>query len=215
MQTMNNTLAAWLNFAVMVVCSAVFSILYVMSVHPARLQQTIGEKAYARCGAYRIGASIFMFVVLANYVIYRFYPLPIASLPVRFPWPYMVNVVVVIIFGIPSLYVFIRGNMDAGKETLFPDQSHTLYRGIYQRIRHPQALGEAPMWLAFALLLNSPFLFAYSLLFLVVWYWWCVEEEKDLILRYGRSYAEYRSRTGMFFPRRRDTTQIYPGKKTE
>jgi protein-S-isoprenylcysteine O-methyltransferase Ste14 len=212
---MNNTLTAWLNFAVMVVCSAVFSILYVMSVHPARLQRTIGEKAYTRCGAYRIGASIFMFVVLANYVIYRFFPLPIASLPVHFPWPYMVNVVVVIIFGIPSLYVFIRGNIDAGKETLFPDKSHTLYGGIYQRIRHPQALGEAPMWLAFALLLNSPFLFAYSLLFLVVWYWWCVEEERDLILRYGRSYEEYRARTGMFFPRRRGSTQIYPEKKME
>jgi protein-S-isoprenylcysteine O-methyltransferase Ste14 len=199
---MNETTIAWLNVAVMVVCSAVFSVLYVMSVHPVRLGQRIGEKAYRRCGTYRIAASFFMFIPMANYIIYRFYPLPISPLPEHFPWPYSVNIIVVIFFGIPAMVVFVWGILDAGTETLFPNKSHTMYKGIYQHIRHPQALGEAPMWLAVALLLNSPFLSIYSLLFLLVWYWWCLEEEKDLLLRYGDSYAEYRTRTGMFFPRR-------------
>jgi protein-S-isoprenylcysteine O-methyltransferase Ste14 len=199
---MNDAAIAWLNVTVMIVFSVVFSILYVMSVHPARLEQKIGEKAYRRCAAYRIAASIFMSIVMVDYIIYRFYPLPNAPLPERFPWPYLVNVVVVVLFSIPSLYVFIRGNIDAGKETLFPDKSHTMYGGIYQHIRHPQALGEAPMWLAVALLVNSPLLSIYSLVFLPVWYWWCIEEEKDLLLRYGDSYASYRTETGMFFPRR-------------
>jgi protein-S-isoprenylcysteine O-methyltransferase Ste14 len=102
------------------------------------------------------------------------------------------------------LIVMFWGVRDAGGEALAPDKSHTLYGGIYDKIRHPQALGEVFLWLVFALLVNSPFLAVFSLLYLPVWYWWSVEEEKDLQLRYGQAYADYRARTGMFFPRRRD-----------
>jgi protein-S-isoprenylcysteine O-methyltransferase Ste14 len=114
-----------------------------------------------------------------------------------------VNVFVVVLTGVPAMWIFVRGMHDAGQETMVPDKSHKMYGGIYEKIRHPQALGEAPMWLAVALLLNLPLMAVLSLLYLCVWYWWCVEEEKDLLLRYGEPYADSRARTGMFFPKRR------------
>jgi protein-S-isoprenylcysteine O-methyltransferase Ste14 len=61
------------------------------------------------------------------------------------------------------------------------------------------ALGEMPLWWVMAFLFNSPFLVLFSFIWIPVWYWRCIAEEKDLILRYG---ADYRERTGMFFPKR-------------
>ena len=199
---MNTELVGWVNLGVMVAASVAFTVLYALSVRPAHLAQRIGAAAaYPRCAHYRLWASVLMFVVLANYVLYLVYPLPVDPFPARFTWPYWINVIVVIVFGGPALWVFVRGMRDAGEETMTPRAEHTLYGGIYESIRHPQALGEAPMWLAMALLLNSPFLAVFSLLYLPVWYWWCVVEEQDLLLRYGDAYAEYRARTGMLFPR--------------
>lgn len=200
---MNPTTIGWLNFASIVLSSIIFSVLYVLSVRPAHLERKIGEKAYRRCGLYRTLSMVPMTLAMVNYVLYRWYPLPIDPLPARFPWPYGVSLILAVALGLPAMAVFIQGMRDAGEETLAPDKSHTLYGGIYEKIRHPQALGEAPLWLIMALLLNSPFLTFFSLLYLGVWYWWCVEEEKDLLLRYGQAYDDYRARTGMFFPKPR------------
>ena len=200
---MEQATLGWLNFAVLVISSLVFSVMYVLSVRPAHLERKIGEQAYRRCGWYRLIGTIPMGIASANYVLYRWYPLPIDPLPARFPWPYWVNVVITVVLGIPALALMLWGVRDAGKETMSPDKSHTMCGGIYEKIRHPQAVGEAPSWIGMALLINSPFLAVFSLLYLGVWYWWCVEEEKDLLLRYGQSYADYRARTGMFFPKRR------------
>ncbi|MBN2006574.1 MAG: hypothetical protein JXA21_24695 [Anaerolineae bacterium] len=192
----------WLNFVVLVVSSVVFSVLYVLSVRPAHLEQKIGEQAYRQCKSYRMLAMIPMGLAFVTFALYRWYPLPVDPLPARFPWPYWVSVVAAIALGVPATVVMLLGVLTAGAESLSPDKSHTLYGGIYEKIRHPQALGEAPTWWVMALLLDSPMLGVISSLYLPVWYWWCVEEEKDLLLRYGQSYADYRARTGMFFPKR-------------
>jgi protein-S-isoprenylcysteine O-methyltransferase Ste14 len=200
---MDRELVGWLNFGVLLLSSLAFSVLYVLSVRPAHLEQKIGEKAYRRCAHYRMLSSILMVVTMVNYVLYRWYPLPVDPLPARFPWSYVFNVVGAALIGVPAGALFFRGVRDAGTETMRPDRAHEMYEGIYQIIRHPQAVGEAPLWLVIALLLNSPFLTLFSLLYLPIWYWWCLEEEQDLLLRYGQAYADYRARTGMFFPRRR------------
>ncbi len=193
----------WLNFVVLGVSSVAFSVLYVLSVRPAHLEQKIGERAYRRCRQYRMLSMIPMGLAFVNFILSRWYPLPVDPLPARFPWPYWVSVVAAMVIGVPSLAIMVRGVLDAGAESLSPDKSHTLYGGIYEKIRHPQALGEAPTWWVMALLLDSPMLGVISSLYLIVWYWWCVEEEQDLLLRYGQSYAEYRARTGIFFPKRK------------
>ncbi len=200
---MNRELLGWLNFAVLIISSIAFSILYVLSVRPAHLERKIGERAYKLCGQYRLIGMIPMMLASFNYVLYHWYPLPIDPLPARFPWPYVVSVAFAALIAIPALTVMLWGVRDAGKEALAPDKSHTMYGGIYEKIRHPQAIGEVLLWTVFALLVNSPFLTVFSLLYLPVWYWWSVEEEKDLLLRYGQAYADYRARTGMFFPKRR------------
>ena len=154
---------------------------------------------------YRHLAGLTMILHVAAMVGYCFYPLPL-GLPRTFAWGWAVSIVLAIIIGVPSGYLMYRGAKDAGRETMVPDKSHTLYGGIYEKIRHPQAVGEAPLWLVIALLLNSPFLTIFSLVWLPFFVWWCFIEERDLVIRYGSPYLEYRSRVGMFLPRRRRVT---------
>jgi protein-S-isoprenylcysteine O-methyltransferase Ste14 len=194
---------AWINLITLIIGGGLMTILYRMSVRPAALEKKIGIKAYKRCGMYRLLATLFMFTITANYVLYHWYPLPFDPFPPFFPWPYWVSIVIALAIALPCLYLEVRSALDAKTEALLPDKSHTLYQGIYERIRHPMALGEVPLWWVVAFLVNSPFLAVFSFVWIPVWYWWCVAEEKDLLLRYGDAYVAYRQRTGMFFPKRR------------
>ena len=97
----------------------------------------------------------------------------------------------------------LRGVKDAGAETMRPDPEHTLYGGIYERIRHPQAVGELSLWWVLAFLVHSPFLVLFSFVYVPVWYYFCVAEERDLVIRYGAAYDDYRRRTGFWLPKKR------------
>jgi protein-S-isoprenylcysteine O-methyltransferase Ste14 len=177
---------------------------YVKSVSPATLEKKIGEVAYARCTRYRLIAGAFEIVAVANYVVYFFYPLPV-QLPETFPWDWWISVIIAIAIAIPGGYLWWRGTKDAGKETIWPRKEHTLYRGIYRKVRHPQATGEVTYWWVIAFILNSPFLAIFSFIWLPVFYILCWAEEKDLIIRYGQGYTEYRRNTGFLIPRRKRT----------
>lgn len=102
-----------------------------------------------------------------------------------------------------SVSEMIRGTKDAGEETMKPKREHTMYGGIYKRIRHPQAVGEFPLWWMIAFLVHSPFLVIFSFVYVPVWYYLCVAEERDLLIRYGEAYEEYRAKTGFWFPKKR------------
>ena len=82
-----------------------------------------------------------------------------------------------------------------------PKREHEMYGGIYERIRHPQAVGEFPLWWVIAFLVHSPFLVLFSFLYIPVWYYLRVAEERDLLIRYGTAYEEYRQRVGFRFPK--------------
>jgi len=195
-------MVAWINFAIMLLAGAGILTFYALSASPARLERKMGPVAYQRCGQYRMISSFFMLIVTINYVVYYFYPLPV-PLPERFPWIWWVSAVIAVVIAIPSSYIMLRGIKDAGKETMQPDKSHTLYGGIYEKIRHPQALGEVCLWWVVAFLLHTPFLVIFSFVWLPVWAAMCWFEDRDLTLRYGEEYDEYRRRTGAFIPRRR------------
>jgi protein-S-isoprenylcysteine O-methyltransferase Ste14 len=77
-----------------------------------------------------------------------------------------------------------------------------MYGGIYSRLRHPQAVGEVFLFMVIALLLNSPFLTLFSLIYFPIFILMCYAEEQDLLLRYGERYADYCRRTGAFWPKR-------------
>jgi protein-S-isoprenylcysteine O-methyltransferase Ste14 len=191
---------AWVNFAALLVSMFLFAWLYVQSVGPAALERKIGPEAYPRCARYRMLSMIFMFVASANYVLYYFFPLPV-PLPRTFPWPWWASALVAAVIAIPSGYLVMRGVKDAGEEALTPKKEHEMFGGIYERIRHPQAW-EAAFWFVFAFLLHSPMLAIVSVLGVVLEYWMVMSEERDLVIRFGERYEEYRQRTGAFWPRR-------------
>jgi protein-S-isoprenylcysteine O-methyltransferase Ste14 len=193
---------AWLNFALLVVSTALVLYFYVKSAGPAALEQKIGATAYQKCARYRLIAGLLMGLACVNYVLYVFYPLPIA-LSHTFPWAWWVSASMAALLAIPSGYVWLRGMQDAGEETMTPKKEHTLYGGIYEKIRHPQAVGELPFWWVIALALHSPFLALYSFVWVPVFVRMCWAEEHDLEIRYGQVYTAYQNRTGMFIPRRK------------
>ena len=193
---------AWINFAVLVVSTGLTLYYYVRSAGPAALENKIGPDAYKKCTRYRIAASLFMTLAGVNYFVYYFYPLPV-SLPQTFPWSWWVSALIALLIAIPSGYLFWRGMKDAGEETVLVKKEHQLYGGIYQAIRHPQAVGELPFWWVIAFLLHSPFLVLYSLVWIPIFLVMCLAEERDLVLRYGEAYLDYQQRTGFLIPKRK------------
>ncbi|MFB0516858.1 MAG: isoprenylcysteine carboxylmethyltransferase family protein [Candidatus Neomarinimicrobiota bacterium] len=195
-------MVAWINALVLVIATKLFLYFYVRSVGPAALERRVGERAWRRCMWYRVIAGGFEFVIMVNYVLYVFYPLPI-GLPERFPWPWWGSVIIAAAVGIPAGWLMYRGLSDAGEESLAPKRAHPMFGGIYQRMRHPQATGEMPLFWALAFALHSPFLVLWSFVYLPVFIVMCRAEERDLLLRYGQAYEDYRHRVGVFFPRQR------------
>jgi protein-S-isoprenylcysteine O-methyltransferase Ste14 len=193
---------AWINFAVLLFSSILLLYFYVLSARPAAQEKLIGARAYQRCYYYRLIATAFELVITANYILYYFFPLP-TPLPDMFPWPWWVSIVIALVIGIPALTLMMAGVFHAGEEAIRPKKEHALYGGIYAKIRHPQAAGEVFLFAVIGLLLHSPFLTLFSLIYFPILAMMCFAEEQDLMLRYGDSYAEYCRRTGAFWPRKR------------
>lgn len=189
---------AWFNFFALLGFTFLTLIFYVRSVQPAALCRQMGGRAYSLCGWYRLLASVFMGCAAVCYIVTVIYPLP---LPQTFPWSWGWSAVMATVLAVPSLVLMARGVRDAGPETLFPHPEHDLYEGIYQKVRHPQAIGELALWWVIAFLLNSPFLVLYSFIWVPIFVRMCVAEEEDLLLRYGERYAAYQAQTGFWWPR--------------
>ena len=193
---------AWINFGILVFSALAMLYFYVRSVGPAALEKRIGEAAYARCTRYRVVAGVFEIIALANYIVYYFYPLPI-GLPRTFPWAWWISIVVGVAIAVPGGYLWWRGTKDAGEETVITKKGHMLYGGVYERMRHPQAAGEITYWWVAAFILNSPFLALVSFIWVPIFWLMCWAEEKDLAVRYGEPYLEYKRTTGFMMPRRK------------
>jgi len=189
-----------INILSLVLSSVFFLYFYVKSVSPASLERNIGSSAYEKCTRYRLISGIFMGICIINYVVYYFYPLPF--MPQSFPWSWWISAVITLLILLPAGYLFLKGIKDAGEETMVVKKEHTLYGGIYTKIRHPQALGEITLWWIIALVLNSPFLFAFSFVWIPIFYVMCRAEERDLLIRYGEEYREYMGRTGFLIPKK-------------
>ncbi|MBN1438761.1 MAG: hypothetical protein JW929_05050 [Anaerolineales bacterium] len=194
-------MAAWINFAILLVASILLLYFYVLSARPAGQEKIIGPGAYRRCYYYRVVASVLELVITGNYILYRFFPLA-TPLPDHFPWPWWISIVIAAAIGIPAATLMLVGVRDAGGETIRPKKDHAMYGGIYAKIRHPQAVGEVFLYPVIGLLLHSPFLTLFSLVYFPILAMMRYAEEQDLLLRYGEAYAEYCRRTGAFWPKR-------------
>lgn len=193
---------AWINFAILILASILFLYFYVRSVSPAGREMVIGPRAYRLCFHNRLVAGGLEFVITANFVLYFFYPLP-TPLPEKFPWAWWISAVVAALIGIPALVLMLAGLRDAGEEAMRPKKEHRMYGGIYTKMRHPQAVGEVFLFPVMGILLHSPFLTLFSLIYFPIFVIMCYAEEQDLLLRYGQSYAEYCQSTGAFWPKKR------------
>ncbi len=190
---------AWLNAGALFTLTALTVVLYVLSVRPEAWSRRIGPRAYPLSGRMRNAAMACMFTGLATFVLYYFFPLPL-PLPRTLPWDYWVSVVLGLLLAIPAGYFLVRGVNDAGEEAAIPSPKTRLFGGIYRQVRHPQAW-ESVAWPVVGLLLHSPFLVLYGLLWVVLEFSMVLAEEKDLVLRFGEAYEEYRRKTPAFFPR--------------
>ena len=191
---------AYFNFVVLLSSGLIFFGLYVISVSPAQLERRWGAAAYPRCGRFRVVAMVFEFIAVGCYIVYYFYPLPL-PLPTQFAWGWPVSLAIGTLVGVPSIWLMVKGMLDAGTESAVPDKSHTLYGGIYKYMRHPQAFGEMTIWWAIAFWLNSPFLVLFSFFWIPLFYLMCLAEERDLVVRYGQPYLDYQKQAGFLLPK--------------
>ena len=192
---------AWVNFAVLLFASILFLFFYIRSVSPAGREKVIGSHAYRLCFYDRMASGGLEFVITANFVIYYFFPLP-TPLPEHFPWDWWVSALIAAFIGVPAIILMVVGIRDAGEEAMRPKKEHVMYGGIYTRLRHPQAVGEVFLFPVMALLLHSPSLVLFSIVYFPIFIIMCYAEEQDLLLRYGADYAQYCKNTGAFWPRR-------------
>lgn len=193
---------ALFNFVVLLFVSLLFLYFYVRSVSPAGQEMSIGPHAYRMCFYNRLVSGGLEILITANFVIYFFYPLP-TPLVDKFPWDWWISAGMAALIGIPALILMVVGLRDAGEEAMRPKKEHSMYAGIYTRIRHPQAVGEVFLFPVMGILLHSPFLTLISLIYFPIFVIMCYAEEQDLLLRYGQAYAEYCQRTGAFWPKKR------------
>ncbi len=193
-------LFGWLNFLILNIATIFCWYLYVLSVQPAHRAERFGEKAWIDCKRFRFVSGLLMGVMVMNLILWLWFPID------ELAWPVHPNPFVGIIIGITLALIFtpiwVKGILDAGMETMEPTKSTKMYGGIYNYIRHPQALGEMPWWIIIPLFLNSLVLVFWSTLMIIVISPIIIYfEEKDLVKRFGQEYIAYQQRTGAIIPK--------------
>jgi len=169
---------------------------------PTILSKKYGEKAWKTCQILRFIAIVFEFILIATMLVWLWYPVTVFSWEITSYW--WIGVLVGLIIFIPGLILMIIGMKDAGKESHTPSKETEMYGGIYLRIRHPQTLGEMPMFIAIAFMVNSWFLVALMTVYVINYTMIMLHfEEKDLVERFGDSYREYQQEVGMLFPKKK------------
>ncbi|MBD3227131.1 MAG: DUF1295 domain-containing protein [Candidatus Lokiarchaeota archaeon] len=192
----------WINFIILLGSIFLFCYFYTISLQPkAREEKTNkGKKAWKECAIFRSIASIFEFIIVINCVLWVFFPIDLLNW-IIFP-NYFISIIVAVAMSIPFLIILLKGMKDAGSESLQPSKDTEMYSGIYKYIRHPQSLGEFPLFMTIAVGVNSWFLLLIMTLFVVIYLPIMIHyEEKDLIKRFGDDYREYRKNTGAIFPK--------------
>ena len=188
------------------IVGAAGSFLYIISCMPETISRKMGEAAFEKCKVYRRLSSIPLCASFLFYFCYNLESLHISLswLPVNFPYPIrpLVTFPVSLILLIIGLFCFIKGRKARGIESDNPKEYHGVVdTGVYKYIRHPQLLGEICLWYFVSFLWASPLLVLTTTLFWLPNYiLWCHFEEKDLILRFGDEYLEYKKRTKFMIP---------------
>lgn len=189
-----------INFLSLIIIIILFSYFYTLSLIPKKREQRIGEKAWKQSAQFRTIAGFLEFVISLNIFLWIWFPLLNLNWKIHTnPW---VGAVICFIIVIPGTIIMVKGMKDAGLETYKPSEKTSMFGGIYKYIRHPQSLGEFPLFIAFAFLVNSWFLVIIMTLFVIIYIPIMIYyEEEDLIKRFGGSYIKYQNETGALIPK--------------
>jgi protein-S-isoprenylcysteine O-methyltransferase Ste14 len=190
----------WLNLTSLLVSILLFCYLYTISLQPKKRSKLKGEKAWKEAAIFRSIAGILEFIIVINTLLWIWFPIPPLNLKIH---PNMViGIGISILIIIPGVILMVKGMLDAGSETAKPSEDTEMYGGIYKYIRHPQSLGEFPVFIAIAFIANSWFLVLIMVLFNIIYVPIMIYyEEKDLIRRFGKDYERYQEKTGALFPK--------------
>jgi protein-S-isoprenylcysteine O-methyltransferase Ste14 len=190
----------WINFSSLIANLFFFSYFYILSIQPVKRERRKGEQAWKECMKFRIFASIFETIIVINMMLWIWFPIPIINWKIH--ENYIFGIIIGILITIPCLVILFKGIIDAGKETLQPSRETELYSGIYNYIRHPQSLGEFPLFVTIAFIVNSWFLVLLMSIYIIIYVPIMIRyEEKDLIMRFGEKYKQYQKITGALFPK--------------
>jgi len=177
-----------------------FALLYTLSVQPVKRKESRGEKAWKECERMREVAGVIEFIIMLAIILWIWFPIP--ELNWQVGPDYILGIIIGVCIAVPCMIIMMLGVKAAGSESLTPSPDTKMYGGIYQYIRHPQSLGEFPLFVALSFAINSWFLVIITLVFILIYVPLMVYfEEKDLVLRFGDSYKEYQKKTGALFPR--------------
>ena len=193
---------AWINFAILNTVAVFCWYFYILSVQPVTRSEKYGNQAWTMAKRHRIITGVLMGVMTVNMILWLWFPIPELAWPVHPIW--LFSIIIGVILAIVFTPIWIKGVIDAGKEAMEPSQSTEMFGGIYNYIRHPQAVGEMPWFIIIALFINSLFLTIWAIIMIIIVSPIIIHyEEKDLIKRFGDKYREYQKRTGAVFPKLR------------
>lgn len=191
---------AWSNFLLINIFTILAWYFYIKSVMPAHREEKVGKKAWKDCKRFRSISVVLLLTLVIQMIFWVWFPIPGLTIIIH-PNP-VIPLLLGAFIAIPLTAILMQGIRDAGKETMNPLQDTELFGGIYNYIRHPQMVGELPLFIILALFLNSLFLVLYSIFVLIISFPIIVHyEEKDLVKRFGAEYIEYQKRTGCIFPK--------------
>jgi len=191
------------NFSSLIISVLMLGYFYLLSIQPVKRVEKFGEKAWDDCKKFRLLGGFFELVSIINLILWIWFPLPIVDTWVinQNIW---IGIIIAICIAVPCVFIMSLGLIAAGSETLSPSKDTEMYGGIYKYIRHPQVLGEFPIFVALAFAANSWFLVLVSTLFILIYTPIMISyEEKDLIRRFGDKYRNYQKKTGALFPKLR------------
>ncbi len=88
------------------------------------------------------------------------------------------------------------------------DRSMLVTKGVYSYVRHPICLSCMLLAFSAAIGFRSSVGLTIAILALIIAYVHALFEERELERRFGRAYREYKSRVGMFVPKRKSTKTL-------
>ena len=105
--------------------------------------------------------------------------------------------------GIIGLIIIYSGVFFRTWAAGFFRKNKTLFTtGPYHLCRHPHNFGSILIGCGFTMLMNSPYIWIFVILFILVIIPKIFSEERYLAALYQDEYVKYKSQTGLFFPKR-------------